>query len=334
MTNEYIKLWTEKHGESCCDYMLSRMKLASLNEVEELAKGILLDGKRAKNIKLKQDHLALSNFALSSGVIGLFASLFMPIFFKNGSVATSALSTLTVFISSIMSRKALTNIKDLETYTSSQQCNISITKDEVNEATSALLTKIRSYPGRTPYASSRYIKHQHIKNLSKLMRQADISHISSLYNDAQNIKSLLDGIFFEFKCSKRIRVYKQSKNLSLKIFVTGLFFVCLSLLCDKAYKASEVPELRESYVPAIVGGVSMLMALYSLVWYLYDEVLLRSSKRDLKNWLSTPLAKNEIEEAVSSDIRVSSINEIEGAVSSDIQVSSTTEIKDGNSHSL
>ncbi|WCR53814.1 MAG: hypothetical protein PG981_000836 [Wolbachia endosymbiont of Ctenocephalides orientis wCori] len=314
MTNEYIELWTKKHGESCCDYMLSRMKSSSLNEVAELAKNILLDGKRTKNIELKQDHLALSNFTLSSGVTGLFASLLMPIFFKNGSIGTSALSTLTVFISSIMSRKTLVNIKDLETY-ASQQCNISITKHEVNAVTNALLTKIRSYPDPTPYVPSRYIKHQHIKNLSKLMRQADISHISSLYNDEQNIKSLLNEIFSEFKCSKEIKIYKQSKNLSLKIFVTGLFFVCLSLLCDKAYKASEVPELSESYVPAMVGGVSMLMALYSLVWYLYDEILLRSSKRDLKNRLSTPIAKNEMEE-----------------VSSDIQVSSTT--KDGNPHSL
>lgn len=317
MTNEYIKLWIEKHGEGCCNYILSRMKSSPFNKVEELAKDILLDGKRTKNIKLKQDHLALSNFTLSSGVIGLLASLFMPIFFRNGSVATSALGTLTVLISSIMSRKALINIKDLETYTS-QQCNISITKHEVDAVTNALLTKIRSYEDDTPHVCSKYIKHWHIKNLSRLMKQADSSHISSLYNDTQNIKSLLNEIFFEFKRSKEIKIHKQGKKLSLKIFVTGLFFVCLSLLCDKAYKASEVPELKESYVPAMVGSVSMLMALYSLVWYLYDEVLLRSSKRDLKNWLSTPAIMNEIEEVVSSDI----------------QVTSTTEIKGGNSHSL
>lgn len=38
MTNEYIKLWTEKHGKGSCDYMLSRMKPPLFNEVEELAK--------------------------------------------------------------------------------------------------------------------------------------------------------------------------------------------------------------------------------------------------------------------------------------------------------
>ncbi|WP_168464433.1 hypothetical protein [Wolbachia endosymbiont of Ctenocephalides felis wCfeT] len=101
MANKYIELWIEKHDKPYCDHVLSRMSVTQLNQVKVLAKGIILDGQRTKSIKLKQEHLSLSTYAFFSGAIGLFSSLLMPIFFKNGSVAISSLGALTTFASSL-----------------------------------------------------------------------------------------------------------------------------------------------------------------------------------------------------------------------------------------
>lgn len=114
MVNEYIESWTKKHGKRHCDYILSRMNVTQLDKVEDLARNIVFDGKKIKNIKLKQDYLSLSIFTLFSGMIVSFLSLFMPVFFENGSTAGSLFGALTIFISSVINCGTLVNIRKLE----------------------------------------------------------------------------------------------------------------------------------------------------------------------------------------------------------------------------
>ena len=324
MKNKHVALWIEKHGQDYCDYALSKLKFPPddieelieteefieveelTKSVEKLAKKIVLDGKRTKDIRQKRDHLALSNFILFSGSLALFASLFMPIFFKNGSLVTSIFSALTIFISSVMSRNTLINLKDLE-ISEPQKCGIFATDDEISAVKKVLLERIDNYTDRTPKAYSEYEKRLHIKNLSKIVKITDDPNKSYSYNDIQDIKSIINRVFFDIYSPQEMKIHKQGKNLSRNVFIVGLFFICSFLLCEKAYKSSGLPELEESYVPKIVGGVGIFMATISLIRYLCDEVSLQLSKRKAKHWLSSPDAEKIIEKEVKSNIRVSSV---------------------------
>jgi hypothetical protein len=278
MVNEYIELWTRKHGKGYCDYVLSRMDVTQLEELEKLAMNIVFDGKTIKNIKLKQEHLSLSIFTFFSGVTVLFSSLFMPAFFKNGSVAVSSLGAITVFISSLANRRALVNIRELEMYPNftHDRPASSIEEHEIDRVKDELIARIESYTHYAPYACSVYMKHSHIKNFSKLM---DCSNISTSCEE-EDVEILAREIFFRYKYSQGIKVHKQGRDLSLKKFITGLGLVCLALLCDKLYESSVIPELSESYVPHIVSCAGAFIALHSILWYCYDEISIRTLKKE------------------------------------------------------
>ncbi|APR97741.1 hypothetical protein [Wolbachia endosymbiont of Folsomia candida] len=317
MVNEYIELWTEKHGKRHCDYVLSHMNVKQFDELEKLAeklaRNIVFDGKRIKNIKLKQDHLSLSIFTFFSGVIVSFFSLFMPVFFKNGSVVGSAFGALTIFISSIINCGILVNIKGLETSIHSKRDRqaLSTQEYEIDKVKDELVKLIRSYTCYAPYACSAYVKYCNTKNLSKLMEHKGRSSTSSSHT-REDRETLANEIFFEYKCYQGIKVHKQSRNLSLKKLFAGLSLICLSLLCDKWYQNSTIQELRASYVPTIVSCVGAFIAAHSILWYFYDDISLRALKKDQLKDLKYKLFSLAIEEEVgplSSEIEVlSAIN--------------------------
>lgn len=304
MVNEYIELWIRKHGKGYCDYVLSSVDIIRLDELEKLARNIVFDGKRIKNIKLKQDHLSLSIFAFFSGIGVLFSSLLMPAFFKNGSVAASSFGALTIFISSLINRKTLVSIGELEMYPHLKYNELlsSIEEHEVNGVTNELVELIIKYKHPTPYVCSTHIKHLHIEELPKLMSQADDSDTSTS-DVEEDIGRLAEKIFSESKLHQGMKVHKQGRSLSIKKLFAGISLMLVSLLCNEWYKSSVIPELKESYVPSIVNCVGAFIVLHSILWYLFDNVSLRILKKDQ---VKDSIVEKEAV-SVSSEIQVSTI---------------------------